>query len=573
LILKGPSGAGKTATISALATAMDFEVTEWTNPINSDYSSGGYVSMSAYFDDFLGRSGKFGSLTLTGGGPSGDYPTQACPSSLPESNKKSIILLEEFPTTFMSASTALRSFRSNILQHLAASPRTNAVTPIIIIITETRQNATVASDDSFTAHRLLGSDIATHPSSTTIEFNPIAATLLTKALDLVVRKEARSSGRRRIPGPSTLKRLGEVGDVRSAIGSLEFLCLRANDGDDWGGRVASKGRKGVSTLTKLERESLEMVTQRESSLGIFHAVGKVVYNKREAPPAADFLPQTSEHLQRYDRPMVSQILVDELLNEIGTDVNTFIAALHENYILSCESPSFTDSFNGCIDALSDSDLLSLDRAVRFNSSGRGSDSLRQDEIAFHVAVRGLLFELPYPVKRRAADAGAKGRGDVFKMFWPSSMRVGRRRDEIESLVDLWHERRRAEPGLSLSSTGNHEAAAHRPMNENPSDQNKPHAEPFRTGISSTHDELILERLPYTAKILPGNSELERITKIDGIEKATDEDDTEISDPNSKPRVAKGGGDSERNVEKVAAAGLPNGVVTKLWLSDDDIEDD
>lgn len=528
--------------------------------------------MSACFDDFLGRSGKFGSLTLTGRGPSAEYLTQALPGSLPQTNKKSIILLEEFPTTLMSASTALRSFRSNILQHLAASPRTNAVIPIIIIITETRQNATVTLEESFTAHRLLGSDITTHPSSTTIEFNPIATTLLTKALDLVVRKEARSSGRRRIPGPSVLKRLGEVGDVRSAIGSLEFLCLRANDGDDWGGRVASKGKKGVSTLTKLERESLEMVTQREASLGIFHAVGKVVYNKREAPPAAHIFPYTSEHLQRYDGPMVSQVSVDELLNELGTDVNTFIAALHENYILSCESPSFTKFFNGCIDALSDSDLLTLDKAVRFNSSGGGSESQRQDEIAFHVAVRGLLFELPYPVKRNAADAGAKSRGDMLKMSWPSSMRVGRRRDEIESLVDLWHERRRTQPGLSLSSTGNHEAAAPRPMYENPSAQNKPHAEPFRAGISSTHDELILERLPYAAKILPGNSELERITKIDGMEKATDEDDTAIPDSDSKPRVAKGRRDSGRNVESVAA-GLPSGVVTKLWLSDDDIEDD
>lgn len=570
LILKGPSGAGKTATISALATAMDFEVTEWRNPINSDYTSEGYHSMSVQFDDFLGRSGKFGSLTLAGGGSSTDSLTRASSSLLPESTKEKVILLEEFPSTFMSASIALRSFRSNILQQLAANPTSNIVNPIILIITETRQNSIVAADDSFTAHRLLGSDILTHPSTTSIEFNPIAPTLLTKALDLIIQKEARNSGRRRIPGPSVLKKLGEVGDVRSAIGSLEFLCLRANDGDDWGGRVASRGRKGVSTLTKMERESLEMVTQRESSLGIFHAVGKVVYNKREEPTAVDYLPQTPEHLRRYDRPMVSQVSVDELLNEKGTDVSTLIAALHENYILSCESPSFTDSFNGCIDALSDSDLLSLDRGVGSNSFGRGLDTSRQDEIAFHVAVRGMLFALPYPVKRRATDGGARGRGDAFKMLWPSSMRLRRRREETESLVDTWHERRQAESGLPASLTREQGVAVDGPFND-ATLQPIPHTEPFRTSLSSTHDELILERLPYTAKISPGNSELERITKFDGIDKATDEEDAEISDSISKPQVTQGR-DRTRNAEAMSTRLAP-GAGGKLWLSDDDIEDD
>ncbi len=553
---------------------MNFEVSEWRNPIKPDFSSEGYLSMSAQFDDFLGRSGKFGSLSLTGGGTPTDSLTRGSLDLPNESTRKKVILLEEFPNTFMSASTALRSFRSNILQYLAANPPSNNVTPIILIITETRQNATAASDDTFTAHRLLGPDILIHPSTTTIEFNPVAVTLLTKALDLVIQKEARTSGRRRIPGPSVLKRLGEVGDVRSAIGSLEFLCLRADDGDDWGGRMASKGKKGVSALTKMEKESLEMVTQREASLGIFHAVGKVVYNRRDDPPVVGSLPLTPEHLRRYVRSMVSQISVDELLNETGTDSSTFIAALHENYVLSCESPSFTDFFNGCIDALSDSDLISLDRGGGFNGSGRGSDVLRQDEIAFHVAVRGLLFALPYPVKRRATDGGARGRADAFKMFWPASMRVWRRREEIESLVATWHERRRAGSGLSASFNGAQQATSHGPVDQYTPHQSQQHIEPFRMGISSTHEELILERLPYTAKISPDSNLLERITKFDGMEKATDQaldEEAEVSGTISKGRVVRGRGGDARNMEATVGGLVDEGG--KLWLSDDDIEDD
>ena len=117
-----------------------------------------------------------------------------------------------------------------------------------------------------------------------IEFNAIAPTLLAKGLELIVQKESRKSGRRKTPGPLVLKRLGEIGDVRSAIGSLEFLCLRGDVDGDWGAKVTfSKAKKGSkeTSLTKMEEDSLELITRREATLGIFHAVGKVVYNKRE----------------------------------------------------------------------------------------------------------------------------------------------------------------------------------------------------------------------------------------------------------------------------------------------------
>ena len=537
--------------------------------MNSEYSSEGYVSVSAQFEDFLGRSGKFGSLTFARDRTSADVAPQMPSNSVPRSAKNKVILLEEFPNTFTSASIALQSFRSTVLQHLAAHSPSNANIPIILIITETQQTAATAAKDSFTAHRLLGPDILTHPSTTIIEFNPVAASLLKKALDIVIHKEARHSGRRRVPGPSVLKKLGEVGDVRSAIGSLEFLCLRAEDGDDWGGRVASKGKKSVSPLTRMEMESMEMVTQREASLGIFHAVGKVVYNKRGEPAAASSTLQTAQHLRRCSQSMmVSQVSVEDLLSETGTDISTFIAALHENYILSCESPFFTDSFNGCIDALSDSDLLGLDKDFGFTGSGRSSESLKNDEIAFHVAVRGLLFALPYPVKRRAPDGGHGGRNggrvDAFKMFWPTSMRIARRKEEVEALIDTWYQRR----GIFLSLKEN-------PETESPQDQR--HTEPFRIGISSTKDELILERLPYIPKISPDNkSEMERITKLSGDEKAADDvlnEDIEQSGTSfAKKRAGRGGRGGVRNKEGIGDE-LAGGVeMGQLWLSDDDIED-
>lgn len=578
LILRGPSGAGKTATISALAKLMELDLSEWRNPVNSDFSSEAYTSMSAQFEDFLGRSGRYGSLDFKSD-TAPTHPSQTQPKASVDDKRRKAILMEEFPNTFTSTSHALRSFRSNILQYLAANTPSSglhakqqlgdqdAIRPLIIIITETLADATTSTSESFTAYRLLGPDILHHTGTSIIEFNPIAPTLLTKALELVIQKEARDSGRRRIPGPPVLKKLGEIGDVRSAIGSLEFLCLRGSDSDDWGGRVASKSKKNTgSNLTKMEKATLELLSQREASIGLFHAVGKVVYNKREEPHSANRPFQPPSHLPQHARLKTSEVSVDTLIDETGTDPRTFIAALHENYVMSCESHDFTDSLNDCLDALSDSDMLASDRAGRF-SLARGTyqgttiDALRQDEIAFQTAVRGLLFALPYPVKRTSHPIKGAGKNAAHKMFYPTSMRLGRQMEEIESHVEQWSDRSRTSSKLSENS--DHEFIMSR--------------------SHSTQAELILERLPYIAKIqrsksLPGQSpDLERITQFNGINVAVDEamedDDLTIMARKDKalmpppPMPGKG-----RKAVQDKATELGEDV-GKLYLSDDDIEDD
>ena len=630
LILKGPSGAGKTATVSALAKAMDFSLTEWRNPIGSEFSSEGYLSLSAQFEEFLGRSGRFNRLAVS------DSSGNACAKSSPtadtagEETGRRVILLEEFPNTFVGASSALQSFRSSILQFLAINtPSMGAlplnqhsvnqtVTPLVLIITEIRLTTT-ATSDSFTTHRLLGSEILTHPGISIIDFNPIASTFLTKALDLVIQKEARQSGRRRVPGASLLRKLGEIGDVRSAIGSLEFLCLRGEDGADWGGSVASKTKKGKSgtpALTKMEKESLEMVTQRESSLGLFHAVGKVVYNKREeinSDQAREPPQQPPDHLADHARPRISQVSVDRLIDETGTDVGTFTAALHENYVLSCEGVLFTDTINSCLNALSDSDILHSSKLGDYRSctfQGAASDSLRQEEISFQLAVRGLLFALPNPVKRRAhpTTGSTGGNNDIHKMFYPISMRLSRQIEEVDELVDRWTARLRASnvplgqtsinSGLQFSglqSQGRSPNLTEFKQALHPSDQGD--SNPMQTGLFCTKSEMVLERLPFISKIeqcnpaYPNFLELEKITQFRGISvpnndiseeedlnEASSTADWTIDRPaESRPKTqvppaelhqAAGQGAKEANT-----LALPVGEeLEKLYLSEDDIED-
>lgn len=617
LVLKGPAGAGKTATVMALTKSLDIDVVEWRNPKDSHFPSEGYLSMSAQFEDFLQRSGKFGSLKFSDGVADGNL-VSATEESTSELTKKKIILVEEFPHTFTGTSSGAMSFRRSLLHYLAANPPSYSLagnpkqrgnrTPVVMVITESQINFGTSSDGVFSAHRLLGPDILGHPNVSVIEFNVMAPTYVVKALELVVKKEARQSGRRRTPGLLLLQKLGETGDVRSAISALEFLCLRNSNEDDWGGTVARKLRNTSTTsaLTRFERDSLEKITQREASLGVFHAVGKVVYNKREEVSNTNCLPpQPPDHMSQYARPRISLVSPDELIDSTGTDRQTFVAALHENYVSSCDGISFIDSLNGCLDALSDTDILGSERSGRGSSVslsgyGRGaSDSLRQDEIGFHLAVRGIIFALPYPVKRCPLPTRNGSKGDAFKMFYPTSLRLWKQVEEVESLVNRWVERHEAEILLAKRAPNSSQSGARVAQRGgtflDASSNDDYNSMPSDAGFlchfkNASRLELILETLPYLAMIerAKGTSvdirDLEKVTEFRGLDKLSNEFlDNEIwpgLDRDADILATRGSSSKPgSNIQPESTApALTEEIETetkagKLWLSDDDIEDD
>lgn len=638
LILKGPSGAGKTATITMLAKAMNFDVLEWKNPVGAEFSSEAYLSMSAHFEDFLARSGKFSKLALADCNRNVSATPSPTTNAFNEGTRERIILIEEFPNTSLSTSSALRSFQSSVLQYLAfntpsmgaflskhqGNNSTVATPPVVMVVTETRLTTTTAASDSFTAHRLLGPEILSHPGVSTIEFNPMASTYLTKALDLVVRKEAKQSGRHRVLGPALLKKLGEVGDIRSAIGSLEFLCLRGEDKDDWSGRVVSKAKTGANALTRMETQSLAIVAQRESTLGLFHAVSRVVYNKRDDfadNDAANVRPiQPPSYLSQHARLRTAQVSTNQLIDETGTDIATFIAALHENFVLSCDGNSFSDNFEGCIDALSDSDILGSPRGGRFGSprdlgnrplQGAGSDTLRQDEICFDVAVLGLLFALPDPVKRHTHPVfrNSEGKNDTHRMFYPTSMRLPRQVEEIDGLISQWTDRLRAST-VPLGKSMGRDVRHFTPL---PSRRGKPHSkvtdshrsqsdedgQEFSSwkSLGGTKSELVIESLPYITKIEQSKAAsthlngLERITQFDGMNRAGNSalDHVELGEEASVTDWMTDGLAKSNVIDPALKCSLQQEFeqagratstlvlpleeeVGQLYLSDDDIED-
>lgn len=614
LVLKGPAGSGKSTTIDLLCRTHNCESVHWRNP---DTSESGTLSSSLQFTEFIARGGDYGALSLN----------EQNASEMGPSSTTRVLLVEDFPASLSWNSVAMESFRSALLQAAAnndpinvfgrkAEPSTKP--PIILIISETLVNSSTSFSDSFTAQRLLGPELINHPGVSVIEFNPVAPTFLSKALDLVIKKEARDSGRRRIPGSALLMKLAEIGDIRNAVNSFQLLCTRGDDTGDWSGTVAARtnskrGSKSNQPMSTAEERSMKLINSRETTLDMFHAAAKVCYNKRDDPQAKETKvhppPKPPEHLMHMYRSGVCQVDVDDLLNETGTDVQTFTSTVHQNYVLSCNHDDFTDYFDGCASLLSDSELLDPNSRMSGRSRARAgarqnvfqlgtSDALRQDEVSFNVATRGVLFALPNPVSRATLPDARKM--DAFKMFYPASLRIWKPIEETNDLIDLvisrlsgrqtqrpqnsaasgvssWHGRQGGFLANSSSSPNDDEAS---------SDSMPPRLDLHK-------DSLVLDILPYLTKIKSSRGEditmLRKITQMRGFDVSTN-DDAE-GDGTTDPVSA-----TVRLTQKVEAvhetiqsrhrkqqstssvAGMERKTsgeepaIEKLWIEDDDIED-
>ncbi|KAJ5359868.1 hypothetical protein N7517_009059 [Penicillium concentricum] len=563
LVLRGPAGSGKTTTVSLLSDSLGYDIVEWKNPPVSEFGARDYQSVSAHFEEFLGRGNKFGGLDL-------ENASELDPQKDEKSRDQRILLIEEFPTVLGRASSALTAFRTSLQRYLAAAANDHARSssgsnhpPIVIIVSENLLGSASSISDNLTVHRLLGPTIYNHPGTTILDFNSIAPTFMHKALRSILDREALNSRRVQIPGPGVIDSISEIGDIRSAISSLEFLCLKGDDTGRWGGSVIkTKKARGEVALTAMEKESLKMITQREASLGMFHAVGKIVYNKRMDPSLIEgdieIPPPPPDYLRHCARPKASQVSVNDLVDETGTEISTFISALHENYIPSCDGDNFTDYFNDCIDALSDSDILSADRrpgqgaragiGTGITSFGSGIDVLRQEEMSFQVAARGLLFALPYPVKRRVGSTGRSRAGDAYKMFYPASLRLWREAEEIDGLIDSWmnrlldpfgqqHLSQNGSDLTGVSSWRNLQVGRSASTNSGNKDDS-----PGMVTMLPRND-LLLHQLPYMAAIRhqdPDCWQLDKITRIrsnenlrnDGIDDMEESPAQRMKQPNN-----------------------------------------
>lgn len=601
LVLKGPAGSGKTATIQCLAKALDFAVLEWKSPTGSDFSTGDYQSISMQFDDFVNRGRVFGGLEIADAYGEVVQPIE----DDARQDSSQVILVEDFPHTILRSTLALQTFRSSLLQNLAAGPSSHSKSrPMILIISESATMGNASATDAMTAHRLLGPEILHHPSVNVIEFNPVATTFVSKALKLVLEKHQKATSSFPHLSAEVIAKVAEIGDLRNATSTLEYLGL-GNDNIRLGAAANIKARttkskkKAVKSAEEQRQESaaLSYVTLRESTLGLFHATGRVLYNKRAAtqisPEGSSHRATPAEslppHMNNLARSMPLDFDIATLMDEAGIDVSTFISTLHENYPLSCYNPTDSadatpDALNGCLDALCDADLM----LPTMDTRGTANEGVRQEELAFHMAVGGVMLNLPYPVHRRPPPGRSKA--DAHRMFYPTGLKLWRRKEELIGLVDVLAERAQVgtliretdlpiKLGRSISQPGRMVSSARLDPLKSAVESGKAIDLIGLGSGRSARYEMLVERLPYLSHILSSENrgspllrQLDQITRYTGVGIVQDDDEDDGASQGRGTTFQK------RSLGIGMAFSRGKGStddldVKGLVLSDDDIEDD
>ncbi|KAI9669088.1 MAG: Cell cycle checkpoint protein rad17 [Alyxoria varia] len=639
LVLKGPAGAGKTTTVSLLSKVLGFKIVEWKNPSASDFTGDDYVSVSSLLEDFMSRAGKYGGLELAHKHHRKDTPPNSARSQSEQNeDEQRVIMLEDLPSVTGRSSTGLMNFRNKMLQYLAehARPsyptfqkdRSSTVAPIVLVISESFVS-TANAFENYTAHRILGHEILHHPGTFVIEFNSVAPTFINKALNLVLQKSSQGIVPSETPGPQVLQRLSETGDVRNAVSTLELLCCRQSAQGVTGQTARKTDIKSKSGAKKTKAEikkqpissednaTLSLISSRETTLGLFHSVGKVVYNKRvgEDSSSTTTTPRakgTNTWPGSDVRPPIETDL-DYLQDLSGTDTSTFLSALHENYVLSCNSPSddseaTLNSIYDCVDSLSDADMQGMFSGGLEGGRNRSfmptaAEGFRQKEMAFQVGVRGMMRALPWPVKRSSVSfssaprKGSGGGGEAFRMFYPTDIKLWRKREEILDTVDYLVTRtlhgqlvsgdERPLESKTITQAGRMsqtQSSTKLGQDKNPEDDDSSYVS-LSSGESARKTILQLQ-LPYMKRLLEVGAlkaasprlerDIEQVTRFDGIGVSAAEQDLEDDDLDSNRSGLKQG-----TAASVTAFGMGEGgqgmdqevEMEKLVLSDDDIEDD
>ncbi|KAF8634027.1 hypothetical protein AX17_004292 [Amanita inopinata Kibby_2008] len=413
LVLTGPAGTAKTTTVRVLGRELGFDILEWRSGTgdnfrvyDSDHSHyDPYETLMVKFETFFNRASNCQSLLTTSSLKT--HATSSQSSQTPRSSNvpgRRIVLLEDLPNVLHPDTQARFHV---ILRGLVDGPPVDQPVPVVIIISDAQTRG--EDSDEFIAYSrtrngqgdgvinirtVFPRDLLNGPYVTEIAFNPIAPTLLRRALQALLDAHF-SSNKNARPSKEVLEIVVESanGDIRSAIMALQFACTIEIP------EVGVRKKKRDANMSAL---MLESVTRREQSLVLFHLLGKVLYNKRKGDPPSSSLsakdvqkeklldslmknpPKPPPWLKEHDRK-ASRVDVDMLYANSPIDSDLFSLYLHQNYT------QFVTDMNEC-DGIAD--------CLSWVDSSGGDAWYQANPYRFHLLTLGTLHSLPSPVPRQ-----------------------------------------------------------------------------------------------------------------------------------------------------------------------------
>ena len=299
-------------------------------------------------------------------------------SSSSSSKRKALVVLDDLPTVV--GEDQERRLVNATLGLVARSSK------VVLVVTETSSKdsaehySTGGRWESSSIPKALTLALDRCCSPLTLSLNPIPKATMVKHLGMICDREGVAISKETLQAMADLSQ----GDLSSAILGLQFASRNA-------------GRRGADFPADVVLSHLV----RDTSLSLFHGLGKLLYNKRLPYPNSSGETGRNER-DRIDRPPMDGFDPEETVHASGLSGPSVAAFLHEN-VLDFIDAGHVEEIAQCLDHISRADVLSsaMDFTPYFGTEQDEPDGVRglQDMLSSIVASRGVCYWNAHPAPR------------------------------------------------------------------------------------------------------------------------------------------------------------------------------